>query len=83
MHAAYLHAAPPPLTHAHKHMAACPHAPPPAQMRALVGRLGDARPALHALTLGFTHPATGERMQFSSELEPAMRALLQGLRDMA
>ena len=27
-----------------------------------------ARPALHAQTLGFSHPITGERMQFSSPL---------------
>lgn len=26
------------------------------------------RPALHAQTLGFTHPLSGERMQFTSEL---------------
>lgn len=36
------------------------------------------RPALHAQTLGFTHPLTGERLQFTSEL-PAdfMRTLAQ------
>lgn len=27
-----------------------------------------ARPALHAQTLGFTHPITGARMQFTSDL---------------
>ena len=26
------------------------------------------RPALHAQTLGFTHPLSGERLQFTSEL---------------
>ena len=28
------------------------------------------RPALHAQTLGFTHPLTAERLQFTSELPP-------------
>lgn len=28
---------------------------------------GFARPALHAKTLGFMHPATGERLEFDSE----------------
>lgn len=52
-------------------------------MRLLLLGLGDTRPALHALTLGFTHPATGKRMQFTSELEPGMQALLQGLRELS
>ena len=26
------------------------------------------RPALHAQTLGFTHPISGDRLQFTSEL---------------
>jgi 23S rRNA pseudouridine1911/1915/1917 synthase len=30
------------------------------------------RQALHAKTLGFTHPGTGERMQFESELPEDM-----------
>ena len=29
-----------------------------------------ARPALHAQTLGFTHPMSGARMQFTSDLPP-------------
>lgn len=28
------------------------------------------RPALHAQTLGFTHPLSGQRLQFTSELPP-------------
>ncbi len=35
-----------------------------------------ARPALHALTLGFTHPVTGDRLQFKSELADNFAALL-------
>jgi 23S rRNA pseudouridine1911/1915/1917 synthase len=35
-----------------------------------------ARHALHAATLGFTHPATGEFMEFSSELPDDMKKLL-------
>lgn len=34
------------------------------------------RQALHAKTLGFTHPVTGERMEFDSELPGDMAALL-------
>jgi hypothetical protein len=34
----------------------------------LVEALG--RPALHAKSLGFTHPITGERLQFTSDLPP-------------
>ena len=29
-----------------------------------------SRPALHAQTLGFTHPLSGEWLQFTSELPP-------------
>jgi 23S rRNA pseudouridine1911/1915/1917 synthase len=35
------------------------------------------RQALHAKSLGFTHPATGKWMQFNSELPPDMTALTQ------
>jgi 23S rRNA pseudouridine1911/1915/1917 synthase len=34
------------------------------------------RQALHAKTLGFTHPATGERMQFDSDLPADFQAVL-------
>lgn len=50
-----------------------------AAARALLERFSD-RPALHALTLGFTHPSTGERLQFSSQLPPDMEQLLEDLR---
>ncbi len=42
--------------------------------------LAIARQALHATVLGFTHPTTGERVRFESELPPDLRALLESLR---
>lgn len=38
-----------------------------------------ARQALHAKSLGFVHPRTGEQMQFDSELPTDMQELLQKL----
>jgi 23S rRNA pseudouridine1911/1915/1917 synthase len=38
------------------------------------------RPALHATRLSFTHPATGERMAFTSPLPDDLSALVQQLR---
>jgi 23S rRNA pseudouridine1911/1915/1917 synthase len=38
------------------------------------GRL--ARPALHARTLGFTHPATGESLVFTSELPADLKEFI-------
>jgi 23S rRNA pseudouridine1911/1915/1917 synthase len=38
------------------------------------------RPALHAARLAFTHPATGERLEFSSPLPPDLLDLLSLLR---
>ncbi len=38
------------------------------------------RQALHARTLGLTHPTSGERMQFTSELPADFQALLEKLR---
>ena len=38
------------------------------------------RQALHAATLGFVHPVTGERLSFSSPLPPDMAALVEALR---
>ncbi len=35
------------------------------------------RQALHARTLGFRHPATGEEMDFTSDIAPDMQALLE------
>jgi 23S rRNA pseudouridine1911/1915/1917 synthase len=39
------------------------------------------RQALHAATLGFDHPVTGERMEFASPLPWDMEGLLMALRD--
>jgi 23S rRNA pseudouridine1911/1915/1917 synthase len=41
--------------------------------------LGLARPFLHAAELEFTHPVSGERLQFSSALPEDLRALLERL----
>ncbi|MEO8241113.1 MAG: RluA family pseudouridine synthase [bacterium] len=41
---------------------------------------GFPRQALHAATLGFDHPVTGERLEFNSALPPDMAALLTALR---
>ena len=38
------------------------------------------RQALHAATLGFVHPVTGEELQFEAPLPPDMRALTEMLR---
>ena len=40
-------------------------------------RAAIGRPALHAQTLGFTHPATKKRMEFTSELPADMRKLIE------
>jgi 23S rRNA pseudouridine1911/1915/1917 synthase len=70
------------------HMAAlgCPllgdktygRAPKDEALRSIASALG--RQALHARTLGFVHPATGESMSFSSELPADLRAALAALR---
>ena len=39
------------------------------------------RLALHAATLGFTHPATGERVKFSSELPVELAQWIERLRE--
>ncbi len=41
------------------------------------------RQALHAATLGFTHPVTGEWMEFASPVPPDMAALIAALRGAA
>ncbi len=41
------------------------------------GRYGLERQFLHAATLGFAHPATGERLSFESELPPDLAAALE------
>ena len=40
---------------------------------------GFPRQALHARRLGFTHPATGERLDFASSLPPDMTVLIANL----
>jgi 23S rRNA pseudouridine1911/1915/1917 synthase len=40
---------------------------------------GFARQALHAATLGFVHPVSGETLEFTAPLPDDMRALLQAL----
>ena len=46
-----------------------------AKLRAAVARLD--RPFLHAARLGFAHPVTGERMEFTAPLPPELRAFLE------
>jgi 23S rRNA pseudouridine1911/1915/1917 synthase len=48
------------------------------RLRAIGDTLG--RQALHARLLGFVHPATGERLTFTSELPPDMQVALAALR---
>ena len=42
----------------------------------LLQELGFARQALHAASLGFVHPGTGERLAFSVELPADMAELI-------
>jgi 23S rRNA pseudouridine1911/1915/1917 synthase len=35
------------------------------------------RPFLHAATLGFDHPVTGERVRFEQPLPPELQAVLE------
>jgi 23S rRNA pseudouridine1911/1915/1917 synthase len=46
-----------------------------AKLRAAVAGLG--RPFLHAARLGITHPATGEKMEFTAPLPRELRAFLE------
>ncbi|HZF38618.1 MAG TPA: RluA family pseudouridine synthase [Blastocatellia bacterium] len=46
-----------------------------AKLRAAVARLD--RPFLHAARLGFAHPTTGERMEFTAPLPGVLRAFLE------
>lgn len=48
----------------------------PAPLRPLLKELGFSRQALHAASLGFVHPVTGERLVFSSELPADMEELI-------
>ena len=56
-----------------------------ASYRAFVANCFDICPrqALHARTLGFVHPATGQEMFFTSELPPDMQALILKWRSLA
>ena len=38
------------------------------------------RPALHAKTLGFEHPETGERLRFDSELPADLQSAVEAMR---
>lgn len=49
----------------------------PAPLRALLKETGFARQALHAATLGFVHPATGERVEFHAETPADMQELIE------
>jgi 23S rRNA pseudouridine1911/1915/1917 synthase len=53
----------------------------PPHGRPLLDGSGISRIALHAATLGFTHPATGKRMQWNSPLPEDMNLLLLRLRN--
>ncbi|HAU22753.1 MAG TPA: RluA family pseudouridine synthase [Erythrobacter sp.] len=48
----------------------------PKQIRPVLKQLGFARQALHAATLGFIHPITGEKQAFECDLPEDMRALI-------
>ena len=48
----------------------------PKELRPLLKQLGFARQALHAATLGFIHPATGERVDFQADLPADMAELI-------
>ncbi len=48
----------------------------PARLRAILKELGFARQALHAASLGFDHPVTGEFVEFQAEIPVDMRELI-------
>ena len=48
--------------------------------RAVTLAANFGRQALHAASLGFTHPATGEKLRFDSPMPPDMAELLSALR---
>lgn len=54
---------------------------PDTQLRGMINKLG--RQALHARTLGFIHPSSGEYMEFSSGLPEDMAGLIGYLRQKA
>ncbi|MCB9557023.1 MAG: RluA family pseudouridine synthase [Deltaproteobacteria bacterium] len=52
---------------------------PPRSPRARAAASGIDRQALHAASLAFSHPTTGERLSFSSPLPNDMRSLINAL----
>lgn len=53
-----------------------------AQRKEVAGYLQTAsRQMLHARTLGFTHPMTGEEMEFSADIPPDFAGILEELRE--
>jgi len=48
----------------------------PKTLRSLLDRIGFARQALHAASLGFIHPVTGERCEYHAELPADMQELI-------
>ena len=48
----------------------------PARLRPILKRIGFVRQALHAASLGFDHPVTGEYLEFSADLPADMQELI-------
>jgi 23S rRNA pseudouridine1911/1915/1917 synthase len=46
-----------------------------------IGTLSIARPMLHARTLGFTHPLTGQSLEYTAPPPADIEAVLRALRD--
>ncbi|WP_120716293.1 RluA family pseudouridine synthase [Tsuneonella amylolytica] len=53
----------------------------PAPLRTMLAEIGFRRQALHAASLGFIHPVTGERLGFSAELPADMAELIDRIDD--
>ncbi|MFA9201868.1 MAG: RluA family pseudouridine synthase [Cypionkella sp.] len=53
----------------------------PASLRALLEDLGFRRQALHAASLGFVHPATGDRLAFAAKLPADMAEVIDRIAD--
>ena len=51
----------------------------PTAIRDTIRKLGFARQALHAASLGFVHPVSGETIQFATEMPADMRELIDEL----
>ena len=48
----------------------------PKALRPILEKLAFRRQALHAASLGFIHPATGERLEFQADLPRDMGELI-------